>query len=153
MPAERDPMFGYDGEERSAEKPAHTPLPWEWFTHRSGDVRISVPGQHDSVTVATMGRWQAEHATEQRANADLIVRACNSHAALVEASEAAEMLDGHVATCPLCDSELHGELSLHYFNPASHRPPCELGSQLAIGARSKREAALRSVRPEVERGE
>ena len=140
MPADRDPMFGYDGEERSAEKPAHTPLPWEWFTHRSGDVRISVPGQHDSVTVATMGRWQAEHATEQRANADLIVRACNSHAALVEASEAAEMLDGHVATCPLCDSELHGEL-------------CELGSQLAIGARSKREAALRSVRPEVERGE
>lgn len=67
---------------------AHTKLPWEVVKSQDGD------GMQIAAIQSTTGEWVCDGDSwigkESRANAEFIVRACNSHQELVEALEAAE---------------------------------------------------------------
>lgn len=72
-------------ESRSAYTPVHSPLPW----HVSGGkryVRYRLPGSDTNYNLADCDMGVSPRECE--GNAEFIVRACNSHAALYEALEA-----------------------------------------------------------------
>lgn len=79
----------------------HTPLPW----YRDKQTGMGIHSEHEQAYVA-----QVWHSDKGHANAALIVRAVNSHEALVKACErAADALnclssrDKQAGTVPLCD--------------------------------------------------
>lgn len=67
------------------EKPKHTPTPWRVFTTKDGRKLVGV-GDKDGQGILDcgFGVWSWMHA-DGIANAELIVRAVNSHDALVKA--------------------------------------------------------------------
>jgi hypothetical protein len=79
-----------------------TPRPWK-ITDTDGDLYISAP----NVTIADCTSWSANtgqpncpESDESHANAELIVRAVNSHDALVEALEKSVGRLNKTAPCP-----------------------------------------------------
>lgn len=69
-------------------QPKHTPTPWKAIEHENknafeGNIVITPNDMNDAVCTV----WTCDTEEETQANAAFIVRACNSHAALVEALE------------------------------------------------------------------
>lgn len=79
----------------------HTPTPWRVGQTRDGEETfIAIYNDPEQVKIARVETWIGEQErAEAEANAALIVRAVNSHAALVAACEAAipVILDAHAA--------------------------------------------------------
>jgi hypothetical protein len=67
----------------------HTPVPWTFRVGPSGDLIIEQESEELlPPMIAKVSRWLADAPEEAKANAAFIVRACNSHEALVDALEA-----------------------------------------------------------------
>lgn len=65
----------------TAPRPTHTPGPWMSFD--SGTKVITCDSE--SLLIASLEECEVETVAERKANAEFIVRACNSHEELVEA--------------------------------------------------------------------
>jgi len=76
----------------AAGKAAHSPLPWSVRASRNDEGYGLLICDEDQTILAGMDTWLGPTPeAEMEANAAFIVRACNSHAALVEALEAADL--------------------------------------------------------------
>ena len=72
----------------AAGKAAHTPTPWSVRASRNDEGYGLLICDEDQTILAGMDTWLGPTPeAEMEANAQFIVRACNSHAALVEAVE------------------------------------------------------------------
>lgn len=96
----------------------HTPTPWAIDSYRApnGDsVIVRIVGRGMGTPISAIGRRHGDiRDAEERANAELIVRAVNAHDALVEALKAAH-------GCIKC---LSGRLACNCVN-------CQTGEQIA----------------------
>jgi hypothetical protein len=95
----------------------HTPTPWR--------VQAGSGNSEEAFTITTSDRVIASVAGEgyanRQANAAFIVRAANSHAALVAALRAVEWSNpAHIRCCPSCQRRWDG----------GHAPDCQLDKAL-----------------------
>lgn len=110
-------------------KAAHTPLPWEVGGTGSGWLWITGPDKDESVICDIVNRMlRADPTEEDIANAELIVRAVNSHDVLVVALKTVETIFNKGAACTsdlewnLAGSTVYAALTLAEVNaPANKR--------------------------------
>jgi hypothetical protein len=61
----------------------HTPGPWRY--EKRGDGSVGIWAQNDTKVIGMTAGWESEFEEPTEANAEFIVRACNSHDELLEA--------------------------------------------------------------------